>query len=140
MKHKALPAYIDDIYVNNVVEDCVRFLQGTAPWWIRHSCLNCREAKQLINIFMVTFSTWRKRQAQPNHKRSIGPNNLYDLGPFIYELSYTINQLANQDSEHLNNDLKKLLTAICQDSQDFLKNWHNLNIEQHSDLPLPKVI
>ncbi|WP_432454793.1 MULTISPECIES: hypothetical protein [unclassified Agarivorans] len=139
MKLMPLPSYVDEAYVNNVVSDCISFMKGTAPWWIQQSSLNCRESKQLINLLLVTFSTWRKRQTQPNHKRNIEPNNLFDLSPLVFDLSHTIDQLAKLDLEYLDDNLKKSLLMICQESQYFLKDWHNLDIEQMSKSPLSKV-
>lgn len=139
MKAQSVPNYVDDNYVNNVVSECVSFMKGSAPWWVQQSCLNCRESKQLLHLFLVAFSTWRKRKAQPNHKRNIEPNNLFDLGPLVYDLSYTLNQLANQDQDYLTVELKRAITLIHQDAQHFLKSWHNLDIEQITNTPLSQV-
>ncbi|MDO6687481.1 MULTISPECIES: hypothetical protein [unclassified Agarivorans] len=139
MKLQSLPSYVDDAYVNDVVSECISFMKGTAPWWVKQSCLECRESKRLLHIFLIAFSSWRKRQAQPSHKRGAGPNNRFDLGPLIYDLSYTINQLVNQDISLLNDQLKTSLTAINQDSQQFLKDWHNLDVEQFTETPLSNV-
>ncbi|WP_427976707.1 hypothetical protein [Agarivorans sp.] len=139
MKLQSVPSYVDDNYVNNVVSECIAFIKGTAPWWVRQSCLDCRESRQLIHLFLVAFSTWRKRQTQPHHKRNIQPNNLFDLSPLIYDLSYTLNQLANQDLDLLNEQLKNSLRVIHQESRAFLKDWHSLDIEQITETPLSDV-
>ncbi|WP_026958367.1 MULTISPECIES: hypothetical protein [Aliagarivorans] len=139
MKIQAIPSFVDDTFVNTVVTDCIRFFKRQAPWWLDQSCLNCNESKRLIQLFLISYRTWQRRQQQPAHKRKITPNNMYDLAPLVYDLAYTIDSLISKDQSYLNADLKSSIQESCDELRQYLSEWHKIDFSQLGTEPLAKV-
>lgn len=131
MKKPAVPNFIDRQYIYSCARDCTLYIEGQGPWWQNESCLSHPAALRLIHLFRLCVELWQEREQKAGlNRRRIEPNNLFNLYPLIQHFSFTINQLAITDQSLLQPETIKSINQSCEMIQDFLKEWHDVDVEQ----------